>query len=178
MTVPAAPRVEPLQPAQLSDEQRDFIAPFTDAQGRYPNVFGTLLRHLPLLSAWRPFGLYTMRGSSLDPVLREVAILRTAHLSGCEYEWVHHCEIGERLGMSAALFEALRADAPLPDAGHELCRRCADELFADRCLSETVWAAAQNALGLETTLDLIFTVGAYSTMAMALNSCGVALEEG
>ncbi|MEM1232222.1 MAG: carboxymuconolactone decarboxylase family protein [Pseudomonadota bacterium] len=173
---PAQPRVQPLAPKDLSAEQREFIAPFTDPQGRIANVFATLLRHLPLLRAWRPFGLYAMRGSRLDPVQREVAILRTARRTDCAYEWAHHREIGERLGMPPALFAAIAEEAPFADADQALIARAADELVRDHCLSDTTWQDAMATLGLEMTLDLIYTVGAYTTMAMALNSCGVALE--
>lgn len=170
-------RVEPLAPAEMNREQAQFLAPFTDSQGRLPNVFATLVRHLPLLEAWRPFGLYTMRGSTVDPVLREIAILRAAHNSDSTYEWHHHCVIGRALGMDDVLFEAIRNRQPLEHTDQRLMVACADELHASTRLGDDTWSAMQNRFGLETTLDLIFTIGAYTTLAMALNSCGVRLEE-
>ena len=72
------PRLPPLAPFELNEEQASFLKPYTDKRGNYPNVFGTLARHMKLVNAWSEFGLYTMQHSEVDPVLREVAILRTA----------------------------------------------------------------------------------------------------
>ena len=58
--------------------------------------------------------------------------------------------------------------------------RCADEVlpiqgvYQGRDVGGPAFTA--QAIGLEATLDAIFTVGAYTALAMALNSCDVQVE--
>ena len=171
-----SPRVAPLTPDELDDEQRRFMAPFTDRKGRYSNIFGVLCRNMPLMDAWTGFGLYTMNGSRLDAAAREVLILRVARNTGCAYERHHHERIGATAGLSAAAMAAAAGEGDLDDPLHRLMLRCADDLARDERLSDAVWTAMNDLLGLEATLDAIFTVGAYTALAMGLNSCDVAIE--
>jgi len=177
-TKPYAERVAPLKSEEMTEAQAKFLAPFRGKDGAHLNIFATLARHLPILEAWRDFGLYTMRGSTVDPILREIAILRAAHNANCRYEWTHHCTIGRNLGMDDELLNAIKTGARLNSDAQQLMVTCADELCRDQRLADRTWQVMQSQFGLAYTLDLIFTVGAYTTLAMALNSCGVQLEEG
>mgnify|MGYP000704696142 CR=1 FL=1 len=78
--------------------------------------------------------------------------------------------------MADDLFERIRAGNALDSAEQDLMVRCADDLATKRSLSDATWAAMQERFGETYTLDVIFTVGAYTTMGMALNSCGVQVE--
>lgn len=168
-------RVTPLRPDELDDPQRAFMAPFTDAKGRYPNIFGVLCRDLPLMEAWRDFGLYLMSGSKVDPMLREVLILRTSHRHDCAYEWHHHSRAALKLGMSTEEVERIRtAETGLAD--HDLMMLVADELADSSRLSDATWTSMTERFGLDYTLDAIFTVGAYTALAMGLNSAEVQIE--
>ena len=53
---------------------------------------------------------------------------------------------------------------------------CADELAADAVLSDSTWARMVDRFGEAYTMDVIFTVGAYTALAMGLKSCGARLE--
>jgi len=170
------PRVPPLAPAELNDAQAAFLAPFTDRRGRYPNVFGTLARHMDLVDAWSTFGRYTLNGNQLDPRLREVLILRTAVLIGSAYEWHQHARIARRLGMDDATLEHVRAGTPTGDAHVDLMVACAEDLVGAHRLSDPTWSAMNEAFDLTYVLDAVFTVGAYTALGMALNSCGVEIE--
>lgn len=170
------PRVAPLRPDELNDEQRAYVASFTDSKGRYPNIFGVLCRDLPLMEAWRDFGLYLMSGSKVDPVLREVLILRTSHHCDCDYEWHHHERIARGLGMSDECLTQIRAGVATGNTDHDLMIQCADDLARDKRLSDDSWAAMIDRFGLDYTLDAVFTVGAYTALAMGLNSSDVRIE--
>lgn len=170
------PRVTPLTADALDDAQRAYMTQFTDAKGRYPNIFGVLCRHMPLLEAWSGFGLYTMRGSRVDPLLREVLILRTASNAGSDYEWHQHRRIALALGMDEAGLAAVRSGVPTGDESRDLMIHCADDLARDTKLSDATWTAMIAAHGLEYTLDAVFTVGAYTALAMGLNSVGIQIE--
>jgi len=54
----------------------------------------------------------------------------------------------------------------------------ADELYEDACLSERSWQALSQRFSEAQMMDVVFTVGAYAMLAMALNSFGVRLDAG
>ncbi len=169
-------RVAPLKPDELDEAQKTFLKPFTDKKGRFPNIFGVLCRHMPLLDAWSGFGLHTMRTSQVDPVLREVLVLRTSHNVECAYEWHHHEHIGRSVGLSDAQMAQIRNGATMENEDYNLMIRCADDLAEATRLSDETWRAMIDRFGLEYTLDVVFTVGAYTALAMGLKSCGVQIE--
>ena len=175
----ARPRLQPLEEKEWSAEQRELLAPF-GREGRVLNVFKTLVRHPKLLKRWLPFANHILFKSSLAPRDREMLILRAAWRMRAEYEWGHHVEIGARAGLSAAEIEhvAKGPDAPGWTPFEAALLRAVDELQSDGRLSDLTWAALAERYDAARLLDLVFTVGNYTALAMALNSFGVALDEG
>jgi 4-carboxymuconolactone decarboxylase len=172
----STPRVEPLKSTELSEQQLRYVRPFLGPQGTVPNIFGTLLRNMQLFEAWAGFGTYTMSGSRLDAQLREVLVLRTAANVDCEYEWHHHRRIGKAVGLTDELMSRVRVGKPLDGDDQNLMVSCADDLAKHAMLSDAVWQRMLDRFGLECTMDVVFTVGAYTALAMGLKSCGVQLE--
>lgn len=170
------PRVAPLSAAELTERQRAYVRPFMGPKGRIPGIFGVLLRNMELFEAWAGFGTYTMSGSRIDARLREVLVLRTAANLDCEYEWHHHERIGRAVGLNGELMARIRNRKPLDTEEQDLMARCADDLATHAMLSDAVWQQMVARFGVEYTMDVVFTVGAYTALAMGLKSCGVQLE--
>jgi 4-carboxymuconolactone decarboxylase len=105
-----------------------------------------------------------------------VLILRTSRHTDCDYEWHHHRRIGLTLGMAEQRLEQVISGEETGDGDHDLMIRVADELARDTRLTTPTWDAMIARFGLEYTLDAVFTVGAYTALAMGLNSCGVQIE--
>jgi 4-carboxymuconolactone decarboxylase len=176
---PVTPRLLPLEEKDWSAEQRELLAPI-GRNGRVYNVFKTLVRYPKLLKRWLPFANHLLFKSSLAPRDRELLILRTAWLARAEYEWGQHVEIAKREGLSE---EEIARVGEGPDAAgwgpeEAALLRAADELLGDACLSDGTWAALASRYSEAQRLDIIFTVGGYAMLAMALNSLGVGLDEG
>jgi len=53
-----------------------------------------------------------------------------------------------------------------------------DELHGDAHISDTTWAGLAKHFSTKQLMDLVFTVGQYNLVSMALNSFGVQLDEG
>jgi hypothetical protein len=94
----------------------------------------------------------------------------------CEYAWHPHQRIALAVGLGAATLERIRARQALDSDDENLMLRCADELAQHAMLSDALWQQMNERFGLEYTLDVVFTVGAYTALAMGLKSCGVQLE--
>ena len=52
-----------------------------------------------------------------------------------------------------------------------------DELVRNAMVSDETWAVLASELDAQQLMDLVFTVGAYDVLAMALRSFGVALDD-
>ena len=70
------------------------------------------------------------------------------------------------------------ADAGGWKANEQALLRATDELKADTHLSDATWAALSAHYDTQQIMDIVFTVGQYNMLAMALNSLGVQLDEG
>lgn len=170
-------RLSPVAPETFDAAQKAFFEPYLNADGSIHNVYGTLAHHLELAKAWSGFGLYIMRASLVDPALREAAIMRSAVNSDSEYEFFHHARIARKLGMDDAEIERIRSGDYPKDPKAALMVRCADDLSKLSKLSDAVWHDMMETFGNQYTLDVIFTIGAYTALAFALNSCGVEIED-
>ena len=173
------PRLEPLTEEQLDDETRR-ILDRARMRGRVLNIFRTLAHHPKLLERWMVFGTHVLSKSTLPAREREMLILRIGWLCRSEYEWGQHVLIASQAGLTDEEIERIKAG---PDAAgwsdlESSLLRAVDELRADAFISNPTWQALTVHLNRQQMLDLIFTVGQYNMVSMALNSLGVQLDEG
>src|SRR5262249_3139854 len=140
------------------------------------NALATLVRHPDLAESFLAFNVHLLLRSTLPPRLRELAILRVAHRRECTYEWTHHVRLGAQAGLSEAEIEA----AGRGEAAGELERavlRAVDELDVDTHLSDPTWATLRAHLDERQVMDLVFTIGGYTLLAMAFTTFGVEPED-
>jgi AhpD family alkylhydroperoxidase len=143
--------------------------------GPPPNLFTTLARHRGIFRKWLRFAGALMPGGKLPRADTELLILRVAHNTGCEYEWRHHEQLGRLAGLSAEEIERVRlgAEAVGWAPRQALLLRVADELHADRRISDELWAELRPLLSDPQLIELCLLVGHYEMLAMTLNSLQV-----
>jgi 4-carboxymuconolactone decarboxylase len=139
------------------------------------NLMATLARHPKLARAFLRFGGYLLTGSTLPARMREQAILRVAHRRGCAYEWTHHVKIGKQAGLSDAEIAAAQT-GETNDEFDRTIFNAVDELDEKSNLSDKTWTALGARLDERQRMDLVFTIGGYIALAMALNTFGVEVE--
>lgn len=173
-------RLSPLPANQWDDAARHAVAGMLPEERRNArdagNLLATLVRHPELTRAFLRFSGYLLTGSTLPPRVREQVILRVAHRRGCAYEWEHHVKIGKKAGLCDADIAAAQSG----DASHEFDRavlRAVDELDQKSNLSDHTWTVLSERLDERQRMDLIFTIGGYTALAMALNTFGVEVEQ-
>ena len=173
------PRLAPLDESEWSDEQRELLV-----RGRLGeevlNIFRTLVRHPKLLKRWQVFGNHILNKSTLPPREREIVILRIGWLCRCEYEWSQHVVIGRNCGLTDEDIAAIQAGpgAESIEPFDRLLLQATDELHRDAKIADATWKQLAQRYDERQLMDLIFTVGQYNLVSMALNSLGVPLEEG
>ena len=175
----SAPRIPPLPPDEWPDEARETLAPMT-REGRVYNIFSTLARYPKLLKRWLPFANHVLFKSMLSPREREILILRIGWLCRSEYEFAQHVAIGRRAGLTDAEIQRIidGPDAPGWTPFEAALVRAADELRRDAVVSDATWQVLSTHYGPDQLMDVVFTVGQYNLVSMALNSLGVQLDPG
>ena len=173
------PRIPPLEESEFTAEVRELVPPRREG-GRPLNIFTTLGRHPKLFKRWQVFGAHILGKSTLSPRARELLILRTGWLCRSQYEWGQHAVIGRMVGLSDEEIRRITEgpDAPGWDPFEATLLRAADELHEDAMIEEDTWAALSAVYDTKQMMDVVFTVGQYTLVSMALNAFGVQLDEG
>ena len=173
------PRLHPLEPDEWDEDVQNIMRPFVASDAAY-NVFKTLAHHPDLMRRWLVFANHILFKSTLPLRERELVILRIGYLCQAGYEWGQHVEVARRAGMSDA--EILTAktgpDTPGLSDRDRLLLQATDELHADCHIGDATWAALSAHLDKKQLMDLVFTVGQYNLVSMALNTLGVQLDPG
>src|SRR5258705_8512238 len=108
-----------------------------------------------------------LRHGELDPKLRELAILRTAHVTGTEYEWVQHVPIARAVGVPDEQVAALASDgfdrAPFGD-GDVLALEIVDATLRDERVPRELVERGAEAFGRAGLLELLLVAGYYAML--------------
>jgi 4-carboxymuconolactone decarboxylase len=173
------PRVPALKESEWSEEQRKLVAAHTDTRPLL-NLYATMLNHPVLYTPRLKFGSYLQRDSLLPPKTRELLIMRTAVLTGAEYEWGHHAEPAQKAGLSDEEIRRIKSgpDAPGWSEEHAALLRAADELRREAFVSDRTWATLAKYYDTKRLIEIIYTSGGYTMTALAINSLGIQLEPG
>ncbi len=176
------PRVRAIPPEEWSGEAKDALGPVSGGGGAFPalNIFRTLANYPKLAKRWMVFANHVLGKNTLPPREREILILRIGWLCSAEYEWAQHVVIGKREGLTD---DEIRAIGVGPDAPgwSELDRallRATDELHGDAFIGDATWGVLAKHLNQQQLFDVVFTVGNYNLVSMALNTLGVQLDSG
>jgi alkylhydroperoxidase family enzyme len=170
------PRIEPLPESEWSDEVRELLP--KSSNGKVLNIFTTLARYPKLLKRWQVFGNHVLAKSTLPARERELVILRTGFLCKSGYEFHQHTRIGLSSGLTRDEIAKLQRDATEWTGKDAALIRAADELHADQFISDATWKELAQSWNQEQLMDLVFAIGQYTLVSMALNSFGVQIEEG
>ncbi|WP_405995686.1 carboxymuconolactone decarboxylase family protein [Streptomyces sp. NBC_00986] len=133
------------------------------------NVLGIFQRHPALARAFLTFNMH-LNTTTLPVRVRELAVLRVAWRRGSRYEWASHVLIARKAGVTEVEIDEVRTGADT------LLNRAVDELDTDSGLSDASYAALAADLDEHQLMDLVFTIGAYTMLTMALNTFGVELD--
>ena len=173
------PRIPALEADEWSPEAEAMLAPFVK-QGRVFNIFKTLANHPDLGRRWMVFANHILGKSSLSLRDRELVILRIGYLCQAGYEWGQHVEIARAGGMSEEEIRSCKEGSPAQGLSEldQLLFKATEELHADAHVSDSTWQGLSQHYSTQQMMDLVFTVGQYNLVSMALNSFGVQADPG
>jgi len=181
MTIGQHPlRVTPLPSGDWTEHTRDALASLLLPERANPegagNVLSTLVRHPGLTAAYLPFNAYLLRKSMLSSRTTEVAVLRTVARRNCDYLWSHHFPLAGRAGLTTDDINSIRCGQCV-DPIDQLIVQAVDDLLDNSTISDATWNQLGKTLSDEQRMDLVFTIGGYLLLALAVNTFGVQDEE-
>jgi alkylhydroperoxidase family enzyme len=173
------PRIPSLEPDQWDNAAQAVMQPIAD-RGPVLNIFKTLSNHPDLARRWMVFANHVLGKSTLEVRERELLILRIGYLCQAGYEWGQHVQISRRAGMTTAEIRSAKTGPDTPGLSDvdRLLLQATDELHADAHVSDETWNGLSRHFDTRQLMDIVFTVGQYNLVSMALNSFGVQADEG
>lgn len=171
-------RIAPIQMEDASDEVRAMLEPLR-WDGVVPNLHRTLATYPAALNAFKAWGSHVLRGgSSLAAREREILVLRVGWLSRAGYEWVAHVEIGKDAGLAAEEIEQIKQGSSHPawSQADRTLLKAAEEIHADRFVTEDTWQELNSRLDRRQCMDVVFTIAQYELVCTILNTFGVQFD--
>jgi 4-carboxymuconolactone decarboxylase len=157
--------------------------PVRDALGRVPplNIFRMMANAETAFRPWLRWGAALLGELELDPLLRELAILRVARLTPhAEYEWVQHVPLAKAVGASDDQVAALERDDP--EAGcfsdHErVVLRFTTEVLRDAQASDETLEHLSRVLSPREVVELLMVIGQYMMVARVMATTRMEIDE-
>ena len=181
MTAVHDPRIRaPVRSELDAAQRRVYDEIVAGPRGEVAGPLGVWLRRPELADRAQRLGEYARYGTSLPPILSELAILVVARTWGSEFEWLVHKPIALAAGVPPDAVEAIRSrgtprlEDPAQSAGYGLCTA----LLGEHHVDDSVYSDAVGALGEEGVVDLVGILGYYSLISMTINAFRVPPPEG
>jgi alkylhydroperoxidase family enzyme len=165
-------RLDPVTDAEWPEE----IADMRDGFAGGLNVYRTMAHNPDLLRAWADLREHVVNRTVLGTQYSEVVILRTGHNLGSSYEWQQHIVRARKAGMDDARIESLRGPVDEMADDDAVLAQAVDELFSKKRLSPQTTEQLAALVDKQGVIDLMATVGFYSTLGFILNTFETRLD--
>lgn len=158
--------------SELSDAQVQAVARISAGpRGAIIGPFVPLLRSPELMTRVQLVGEYLRFESALEEHHLEAAILQIARHWDQQFEWGFHVPLALKAGVPQSVVHAIDRGEPLTETGDIMTVvTVARELLAVGQLTHETYQRAQALLGDVVLVELLVTVGYYTTLALVMNA--------
>jgi 4-carboxymuconolactone decarboxylase len=160
-------------PLTTVDQQPEPIREFMARRGDL-NVFRLLATAPAVFVGWTHMVDEMFDSPTFTARMRELIILRTAHLQGSPYELSQHLGLARSAGLTDTQINAIIDAGDLDAAGFNGTERAVFNLTTELCttyrLSDDTFTVAHAALGDEALTELLMIVSCYYGLALVLNA--------
>ncbi|BBX62099.1 4-carboxymuconolactone decarboxylase [Mycobacterium saskatchewanense] len=144
------------------------------------NVFRLLANAPNVFGGWTQMADDLFTSPTFEERMRELIVLRVAHLQASPYELLHHLGRARAAGLSDRQINAVAGGAPLDAAGLRREERTALEVTTELCtthqLSDETFAAAHGMFGDEAFTELLMIIAFYYGLALVINAVDLDLD--
>jgi 4-carboxymuconolactone decarboxylase len=144
------------------------------------NVFRLLANAPQVFAGWTQMVDELFNSPTFNQRMREVVILRVAHLQGSRYELSQHVGVARNVGLSDQQINAILDNGDLDAANFSHTERTAlavvTELCTTRRLQDDSFATARAVFGDEALTELLMIISCYYGLALALNAADLDVD--
>jgi 4-carboxymuconolactone decarboxylase len=144
------------------------------------NVFRLLANAPQVFAGWTQMVDELFNSPTFEVRMREVVILRVAHLQGSRYELSQHVGIARNASLSDQQINAILDNGDLDAAGFSDTERTAlavvTELCTTRRLRDDSFATARAVFGEEALIELLMIISCYYGLALVLNAADLDVD--
>ena len=164
-------RIAVLTLDDMNHEQRAVIAASKASGKPYGGPFWAYIRNPKLMQSVQNTGA-CIADTTLSAREQQVVTLTVARFWGAQYPWAAQCRNGLKVGLTQAETDAIDARGALPTADKRelLAHRIANELLADKKLSDATYLAAVASFSTEELVALVARVGSFSMTCCTANA--------
>src|SRR3954447_7661471 len=161
----------------------DATEPVRDALERVPalNIFRMMANAETAFRPWLRWGAALLGELELDPLLRELSILRVARLTPhAEYEWIQHVAIAKGVGATDEQVAALErddSDSACFSSDQRLVLGFTTEVVRDAQASDATLARLSEILTAREIVELLMVIGQYMMVARVMATTRMELDE-
>lgn len=159
-----------------ADCSRAAVRPLADRiiaeRGELLHLYQMLMHSAPIAEGWLTYLTAIRQKSSLSGALREMIIMRVAHLNNAPYEADQHAPIALREGLSQAQLDALStwASSALFDAPQRAVLAYTDAMTRQVQVPDPVFAEISALFTPEQIVEITATVAAYNMVSRFLEA--------
>ena len=163
-----------------TDPELDELLRALRERGVHVSNLAMLLGRRPtLMKAMNGYSTALASATTVDPLLRELAILRTAVLTACPYAWTHHAPKAVAAGLDVGALAALGVDA---DRSTLTSLQAAvldttDLVDAARPLTDGAYDELRGHLTEEEVLELVMVATFYGALSRLVANFSVPIDE-
>lgn len=142
------------------------------------NVTRMMAHSTRVLDGYSRLGLMLLRKGKLDPLLRELAILRVGCLNNSPYEWRQHVDLARALGADEAVLEAVKAGTTSElTQDQRLVVAYAEQLCLKGAADAPLLQQIKARFSPEQIIELTIVCGYYVMTAIFLNTLDIEIED-
>lgn len=154
----------------------DLAQRITAERGSVLHLYQMLLHSVPVAEGWLGYLTAIRHKSSLDGALRELVIMRIAHLNRAPYEADQHAPIALREGLHQDQLDALalpQVPAGLFDAQQLAVLAYVDAMTLSVQVPEAIFMAVKPVFTAQELVELTATIAAYNMVSRFLEALQV-----
>lgn len=160
-------------PARQSEDVRDRLRRMGSL-----NVTRMMSHAEGAMLAYSKLGTQLLLRGKLDPVLRELVILRIGQLCGSQYEWHQHVSVARAVGMDEATLQAITdRDFDALSEPQRAALAVAEEIKTNGGASAAAFERAKAHFSPEELVELCLVAGYYIMTAGVLLSFDIEIED-
>lgn len=171
-------RVRLVQKADASSEAMEMLQRIEERGARVLNMHRAVANSPAVGRDFFRLGISLMRHAKLAPQVRELVVLRVAHLCASKYEWVQHVPVALGAGVTQAQVEALTdwAESTAFSNAERAALQYTDEVTRNVSVGNATFRALRQHFDDQEILELTLAAAFWGAVARLLVALEVDLD--